>query len=320
LLIRFALVRLLAIALIVLTLAGCEVNTPPPGPQPRIEPPRNSAVSVYDMARGLGYTVTEIKPDSARLVAGNNTVTVYTDPRSEVYYNEHRIVKTRGIANRDGMFSVPAELESQLRQALPSQVIAGQGNGALTKLPSPGPVSGRVVIDPGHGGRDPGARAGGIVEKDLTLELSKMVAEELRRRGVTVLLTRGSDTYVNLEDRTRAANNFRANLFVAIHADVNPSSEKVGHTVILPQSGSATATQAARDIDRNLVANGSPSYSVRMDNRGLYVLRYASCPSVLVEVGFISNQTEASRFRDPGYRRKVAMGITEGILDYLRRK
>lgn len=310
--IQFALVRLLPLALIVLTLAGCKVNSPQPGP-PQIHPPRNPPVSVYDMARRLGYTVTEIKPDSARLVAGNNTVMVFTEPRSEVYYNGFRVVKTSGVSNRDGMFSVPGELESQLRQVLPPGAVNTQG--ALTKLTQP--VAGRIVIDPGHGGKDPGARAGGIVEKDLTLELSKMVAEELRRRGVTVLLTRSSDTYLELEDRTRAANNFRANLFVAIHADVNPSPDKIGHTVILPQSLSATATQAARDIDRNLTANGSPSYSVRTDNRGLYVLRYTSCPSVLVEVGFLSNGTEASRFRDSGYRRKVAMGIAEGIIDYL---
>ncbi len=189
------------------------------------------------------------------------------------------------------------------------------------KVPAGQPVvRGRVLLDPGHGGKDSGAEAGGMLEKSLTLEVSLAAAEELRRRGVTVQMTRHNDTFVELEDRASAANAFHADLFLAIHADVNPSPVKLGHSILLPQSGNAKARIAAQWVDRELTAAGSPSYTIRGDDRGLYVLRHTTCPAILLEIGFLSNPIEAGWLRSPAYRQKLSLAIANGVIAYLQHK
>ncbi len=182
-----------------------------------------------------------------------------------------------------------------------------------------GPVTGRVVIDPGHGGKDPGAQVFGIDEKAINLAVARLVAERLSARGVTVILTRKSDVFIELQDRADASTSYRADLFVSVHADSNPSPEKEGHSVLLPQSGDPQANLAGQLIDRHMTANGSPSHIVRMDNRGLLVLRRTTCPAVLVELGFLSNRTEARRLASSAYQQSLAEGIADGIVDYLAR-
>lgn len=181
-------------------------------------------------------------------------------------------------------------------------------------------VRGRVLLDPGHGGKDTGAEAGGLIEKSLNLEVATGAADELRRRGVTVQMTRRSDKFVELEDRASAANAFRADLFLAIHADVNPSPAKIGHSILLPQSGDPRARQAAQWIDHDLTIGGSPSHIVRQDDRGLYVLRHTTCPAILLEMGFLSNPIEAGWLRNPTYRRQLSLAIANGVVDYLQHR
>ena len=193
------------------------------------------------------------------------------------------------------------------------QAPAGLGLG----LPA---VRGRVLLDPGHGGKDTGAQAGGMDEKSLVLEVSLGAAEELRRRGVTVKMTRRNDTFIELEDRVSAANAFGADLFIAIHADVNPSPAKLGHSILLPQSGNPKARIAAQWLDRDLTAVGSPSYTIRDDNRGLYVLRHTTCPAILLEVGFLSNPIEAGWLRTAAYRKKLSLAIANGVIAYLQHR
>lgn len=174
---------------------------------------------------------------------------------------------------------------------------------------------GTVVIDAGHGGKDPGAQIPGVNEKTINLAVSRLIAQKLSQRGVTVILTRNSDVFIELADRPVPGG--RADLFVSIHADSNPSPLKVGHSVLLPRSGNPRAVQAGRFIDRRLTAAGSPSYALRTDTRNLLVLREARCPAVLVELGYLSNRSEAARLKTAAYQDQLAEGIADGVIDYL---
>lgn len=223
--------------------------------------------------------------------------------------------------------SAPANLVSPNRPSptVPAVAVATRPAATKTatavKVPAGQPaVKGRIMLDPGHGGKDTGAQAGGMDEKSLVLEVSLAAAEELRRRGVTVQMTRRNDTFIELEDRASAANAFRADLFIAIHADVNPSPAKLGHSILLPQSGNPKARTAAQWLDRDLTAAGSPSYTIRDDNRGLYVLRHTTCPAILLEVGFLSNPIEAGWLRTPAYRKKLSLAIANGVIAYLQHR
>ncbi len=174
----------------------------------------------------------------------------------------------------------------------------------------------RVIIDPGHGGDDPGTIGiGGVQEKDIILPISLDVAEILRKQDIEVILTRDTDNYISLEGRTDMANDVNADLFVSIHANaINLSRPDVnGLETYYYQSGRRLA-----EIIHWSILNG-----VEIDNRDIrrarfYVLRHSTMPAVLVEVGFLTGAVDSSRLKDPNYRRLMAEAIARGIVEYIK--
>ncbi len=173
-----------------------------------------------------------------------------------------------------------------------------------------------VMIDPGHGGRDPGAVGiGGLQEKNVILPISQEVARILQQSGITARMTRDTDYFVSLEGRTQLANNANADLFVSIHANaISMSRPDVnGFEVYYHQSGRALAESIHRNVMRRL----------QMRDRGVrtarfYVLRNTSMPSVLVETGFVTGREDAPRLNDPAFRSQMAQAIAAGILEYIQ--
>ncbi len=174
----------------------------------------------------------------------------------------------------------------------------------------------RIVIDPGHGGHDPGTVGiGGVQEKDVILPISLDVAEILRKQGIEIIMTRDTDTFISLEGRTDMANDLNADLFVSIHANaINLSRPDVnGLETYYYQSGRRLA-----EIIHWSVLNG-----VNIDDRGIrrarfFVLRHSTMPAVLVEVGFLTGEEDASRLKDPDHRRQMAEAIARGIIEYIK--
>ncbi|MGK7938093.1 MAG: N-acetylmuramoyl-L-alanine amidase [Xenococcaceae cyanobacterium] len=175
-----------------------------------------------------------------------------------------------------------------------------------------------VIIDPGHGGQDPGTIGiGGLREKDLVLPISLDVAEGLRKQGIEVRMTRDSDYFVSLKGRTEFANKTDASLFVSIHANaINMSRPDVnGLETYYYQDGRRLAE----------VIHWSILNSVNIKNRGIrrarfYVLRHSSMPAVLVEVGFVTGAEDAPRLRNPTHRRQMADAIIRGVIQYIKQK
>ncbi|MEO1669733.1 MAG: N-acetylmuramoyl-L-alanine amidase [Cyanobacteria bacterium J06631_2] len=174
----------------------------------------------------------------------------------------------------------------------------------------------RVVIDPGHGGEDPGTIGiGGFREKDVVLPISLDVAEILRKQEIDVIMTRDTDNFISLQGRTDLANNIEADLFVSIHANaINLSRPDVnGLETYYYKSGRRLA-----EVIHWSILNG-----VEIDNRGIrrarfYVLRHSTMPAVLVEVGFLTGAIDSSRLKDPNHRRRMAEEIARGIIEYIR--
>ncbi len=188
----------------------------------------------------------------------------------------------------------------------------------IPATPPPIPASDRprIIIDPGHGGKDPGTVGiGGFREKDVVLPISLDVAEILRKQDIEVIMTRDSDYFVSLEGRTDLANDMNADLFVSIHANaINLSRPDVnGLETYYYQSGRRLA-----EIIHWSILNG-----VNIDNRGIrrarfYVLRHSIAPAVLVEVGFLTGAVDASRLKNPDHRRQMAEAIARGIIEYIK--
>jgi N-acetylmuramoyl-L-alanine amidase len=174
-----------------------------------------------------------------------------------------------------------------------------------------------ITIDPGHGGRDPGAVGiGGLRESDIVLDISRQVANQLEQQGVQVVMTRQDDREVDLAPRVQIANQARSNLFVSIHANaISMSRPDVNglETYYYSSNGERLAQVIHSTV---LQMTGVRDRRVRFAR--FYVLRNTAMPAVLVEVGFVTGEEDARRLADPAFRTQMAEAIATGILRYVQ--
>ena len=233
---------------------------------------------------------------------------------------------------------------------------------AAAPRPVPSEEDGRfvVMIDPGHGGVDPGAIRDGIDEKTLMLKLARSLREVLRRTGdIEVALTRDSDQFVSLPARIALAHKAQADIFISLHADALEEGGARGATVYTLSNAASdrAAAQLAAQHDRadiiagldltasddqvagvlmdlarqetrprtdaladtlvkHIKASGAPVYSKPRRRAAFSVLKSADIPSVLVEVGFISDARDLKNLRDPVWRAMMVEAIADAVVDW----
>ena len=215
----------------------------------------------------------------------------------------------------------------------------------------------RIVIDPGHGGKDPGAIGPhGVKEKTVTLGIAKRLAQRLRKEGFKVYLTRSRDVFVPLEERTAFANRKKADLFISIHANAAEDKRLGGvETYFLNLATDASAIRVAarenattsksisdlqliindlmlnskinesskfatyvqRSMIRSLRKKGFKERDLGVKQAPFYVLLGAQMPSILVETSFITNPRECSLLRRKSYQEAIVDGIARGINSYI---
>ncbi|HSB63400.1 MAG TPA: N-acetylmuramoyl-L-alanine amidase [Thermoanaerobaculia bacterium] len=213
-----------------------------------------------------------------------------------------------------------------------------------------------IVIDPGHGGGDPGATASGVAEKDVTLDVARRLRELLVAQKLAASLTREGDTTLSLRDRVAFANSKKTDLFVSIHVNslpavkekrgvetyflgttTDPHVERLaldenrssGYTMadfrrllegVLADSRQGESRKFAEAVQGGLVNSLRPVVP-RLQDRGVRsapfaVLIATEMPGILAEVSTVSNEDEARHLRDPGYRQQIARALANGILAY----
>ena len=216
----------------------------------------------------------------------------------------------------------------------------------------------RIVVDPGHGGHDPGAVGqSGLQEKEVVLSIGLKLRDKLKDElGLDVVMTRSTDVFIPLEERTAIANKVGADLFVSIHANAAPNrnasgietyylnlakTEKVAQLAAKENGTSLEKVSTLQAILFDLMANYKLNDSAHLaeevqkalyktikgrhsDTRNLgvkqgpfYVLVGATMPSILVETAFISNSTEEAHLQDPAFHDLAAEGILDGIRGYI---
>jgi N-acetylmuramoyl-L-alanine amidase len=177
-----------------------------------------------------------------------------------------------------------------------------------------------IVLDAGHGGKDPGASGNGVVEKELVLDIAQRVQKKLEAAGATVIMTRtDAATYPELKDRTDLAQSKYADMFVSVHTNSAPSAPSAnGSEVYYDTSQNTNGSESAilaKEIQEQFVS------LVGMNDRGtkdndFYVVRNTDMPSVLVELGFLTNSGDAAKFKSDYYRNLFAEAIYLGIKNY----
>ncbi|MBQ7287489.1 MAG: N-acetylmuramoyl-L-alanine amidase, partial [Candidatus Gastranaerophilales bacterium] len=177
----------------------------------------------------------------------------------------------------------------------------------------------KVVIDPGHGGADSGAIGGGVYEKTINLDVAKRVQEILIKKNVYVYMTRSKDETLTLEDRVNYSNEINPNLYVSIHTNSTVKEDSYGLETHYFKDDSYKLAQV---IHKNFASERNIKKWETLD-RGViksrfYVINHTEAPSVLIEIGFISNLEERSKLLKKGRREDIAESIADGILEYLK--
>lgn len=177
-----------------------------------------------------------------------------------------------------------------------------------------------VVLDAGHGGKDPGARSPytGTQEKDLNLRIVQKLKHKLESVGYKVVTTRDDDTYIGLSNRAEVANSIGANAFLSIHFNSNTSAKPYGIEMLY-------AADAARDnygfaqVLETEVCKTTGAYKRGVINRPeLVVIRETKMAAVLAELGFLSNGAEEALVRDEAYQDKLVQGLFNAITKYVK--
>lgn len=215
-----------------------------------------------------------------------------------------------------------------------------------------------VMIDAGHGGKDPGAQGlSGLTEKDVNLRFAKFLGEALQKKGINVIYTRTTDVFIPLETRTELANSKGADLFVSVHCNSHTDKSSAGMetyslnlattqegvrvaarenaasqkkisdlqailTDLMLSAKTAESRDLAKFVQKRSIAAVRGDYPTR--DRGpheapFFVLIGANMPAVLVELGYVTNPADAQRLGSDAYLRALAQGMTEGILAYKKR-
>ncbi len=285
----------------------------------------DDAVPLKGLAQRYGFTATTETNSQVRWKSRYSTVVFNTGSRRLLFNN--RLFWLNGpIEKNNKHWSISkTDADTVIKPLLQARsVLSGQGHSI-------------VVLDPGHGGADPGAIGRTkVTEKKLVLDISKRVKRKLLSSNVAVRMTRSKDTTLTLEQRPKLASRWGGDVFVSIHANKASNETARGiETFALPAAGYASTTSnkansnqyagnkhnAANTALAGLIQQGILAHTDTPD-RGVKrarftVLRNATCPAALVEVGFLSNKTEAGLLGTSAYREKVAEGIAQGILTYL---
>ncbi|ADD69587.1 N-acetylmuramoyl-L-alanine amidase [Denitrovibrio acetiphilus DSM 12809] len=237
-----------------------------------------------------------------------------------------------------------------------TKVIAnGEGSGTLASVF--GLKIKTIVIDPGHGGKDPGASYYGIKEKDVVLDVGKELYDMIKKRykDIDVYMTRNTDVFIPLEARTAFANRKKADLFISVHVNAAPNKKARGvETYVLNVTNDKKALAVAalenqttqksmsdlQGILKDIMLNSkleeslqlasfvqkamhknlykTSRYDLGVKQAPFYVLVGAKMPAVLVEAGFVSNKNEANMLKTKRYRKQIAEGVFNGISSYLK--
>lgn len=177
-----------------------------------------------------------------------------------------------------------------------------------------------IVIDPGHGGKDPGAISPFTKqqEKDFVLDIGLKLKRKLENIGYKVYITRDYDTYVGLYDRAEIANELGADAFVSLHINANGKESPNGVEMLYVPGDGRNNEGFARMLQQSLV-QATGAYDRGLSQRpNLVVIRETNMPAVLAECGFLTNAREESLLRTDSYIEKIVNGLYEGITSYVK--
>ncbi len=294
----------------------------------------SNEIEYIDLTKFLdryGLASTWIEPDKRLRFSSAWTAIEFEVDSREIVYNGLRVFLGEGVMMREGRVLIGRiDAEKLLAPLLKPATFVSTIRPIKT-----------IVIDPGHGGKDGGTTNTKlkILEKTVSLDVSKRLGEILRTQGFEVILTRTEDVYLTLAERAEFGRAAKADLFISVHFNAAGKSSVVGVETyaMTPQFQRSTSSAKSDASDRvfepgnaydawNSILGFSMHRALlqklKPSDRGFKqarfaVLRLAECPSVLVEAGYLSNAEEARKIATESYRAQIAEGLANGITAYV---
>lgn len=261
-------------------------------------------VTGYPDVSAVRYSLFSNSPAAIRVVIDLNSAKTYSV-----------------INNKDGLLIIDLN-GTGIDPASPTDTDTTSADPAGITLPSATPpaASGKrlVVIDAGHGGKDPGSISiNKHNEKDFTLATVLKVAELLKNEpNINFVLTRSDDSYPTLQQRAEIANDLKADLFLSIHANSIPAGSTSNPSGFETYYSRPESLQFATTVHKYLVpASGLSDRGIRKSS--LYVTRETTMPAILLECGYLSNANDEARLYSADYQQRIAAAVVAGIKDYL---
>jgi len=192
---------------------------------------------------------------------------------------------------------------------------------AAASSSKPATIKQLIVIDPGHGGFDIGAKVKNLQEKSLALQTATLVKQYLHAKGYRVILTRSRDVFLPLKKRTAIANDTKSKVFVSIHVNAFKGTQPSGIEIYCYNKGSKWRQNASKKLADTVLSGmvattGARSRGVKYGN--FHVIRETYMPAILIEGGFMTNPKEHANLSDKAYVEKMARSIANGIEQYLK--
>lgn len=289
-------------------------------------------VSLSALAKEIGFKYQRLEPLKKVALVGKTGKAVFEIHKREVFINNRRVYLGAPVSLCSNQLYVSQlDVKKTIKPLLVPQLLKI----SWPKAPK------RIVIDPGHGGSDPGAqhKGYGLFEKNLALDLALKLKAQLQSKGFEVFLTRESDIKLSLQERPQIAKRFQADLFISLHFNAASAKDVMGiETYVLTPVGQPSTGRGHLETDDLQMMTGHDwdipniclgyaiqaalSDQVKGEDRGVKRARFAvlkslECPGVLLECGFLSNDQEANRLKQAAYRDLLATAIATGILSYI---
>lgn len=224
---------------------------------------------------------------------------------------DDRLMSSIVITDEGNRYAVEMTLKERVSHNVISAV---EGKNIIIELKKGNHRPPKIVIDPGHGGKDNGAVANGLKEKELNLQVTSKLVPRLRELGYDVITTRDDDTYPTLDERAQIANRNDADLFISVHH--NSADKKTSiHGIETYYTTSQDSKKFADIVHREIIS------VTNANNRGVKTAKYlvtrkTYMPAVLLELGFMTNENEALNIGNPVYQQKISDAIVRATNEY----
>lgn len=290
--------------------------TRPPSNSPVFQPSANGVIYRVVVANASDLVQQQVKtlvPQAFRTSLNGQSVI-----QAGVFREQSKAVELQQLLNRNSLQATVLSGQASQLPAPSPQVDSPRSRPGSNPLPSVPRNGTMVVIDPGHGGRDPGAVGiGGIRESEVVLDISRQVVSLLKQQGVEAVLTRSRDEEIELAPRVQFAERSNADVFVSIHANAFDASRTDVNGIETFYYSGGSGQSLAKLVQNSLLQElGARDRGVKTAN--FYVIKNTSMPAILVETGFVTGSEDAARLASASGRSRIAKAIARGILEYIR--